>query len=149
MFFFGFLIFFCFLFFFDFFFFNDTATTEIYTLSLHDALPISWWRIRRTRAPSRNELAAHPARLPRGRDAADRGRGARRGHHPRARGEQLLWPRRWRESPIRRNSMRTARETVDRTPSCNFIAHDSRRTGASSTSRVRNPDRRRTPRGLS
>src|SRR5260221_5705447 len=28
-----------------FFFFNDTATTEIYTLSLHDALPISpSWR---------------------------------------------------------------------------------------------------------
>ena len=27
-------------FFFLFFFFNDTATTEIYTLSLHDALPI-------------------------------------------------------------------------------------------------------------
>src|SRR2546422_8313930 len=28
-----------------FFFFNDTATTEIYTLSLHDALPISpLWR---------------------------------------------------------------------------------------------------------
>src|ERR1035441_11070075 len=33
------------------FFFNDTATTEIYTLSLHDALPISedldaiWWFI--------------------------------------------------------------------------------------------------------
>src|SRR3712207_8151234 len=25
-----------------FFFFNDTATTEIYTLSLHDALPIFW-----------------------------------------------------------------------------------------------------------
>src|SRR5256885_11073443 len=25
----------------DFFFFNDTATTEIYTLSLHDALPIA------------------------------------------------------------------------------------------------------------
>src|SRR5256885_9838643 len=29
------------LYFFFFFFFNDTATTEIYTLSLHDALPIS------------------------------------------------------------------------------------------------------------
>src|SRR5713226_2701616 len=29
------------LFLFLFFFFNDTATTEIYTLSLHDALPIS------------------------------------------------------------------------------------------------------------
>src|SRR6266478_9873217 len=28
-----------FVFFFFFFFFNDTATTEIYTLSLHDALP--------------------------------------------------------------------------------------------------------------
>src|SRR4029453_19669927 len=27
--------------FYPFFFFNDTATTEIYTLSLHDALPIS------------------------------------------------------------------------------------------------------------
>src|SRR5258708_33093406 len=26
------------------FFFNDTATTEIYTLSLHDALPISYTR---------------------------------------------------------------------------------------------------------
>ena len=26
------------------FFFNDTATTEIYTLSLHDALPISFRR---------------------------------------------------------------------------------------------------------
>src|SRR6266700_8276327 len=38
-FFFFFFIFLFFLFFF-FFFFNDTATTEIYTLSLHDALPI-------------------------------------------------------------------------------------------------------------
>src|SRR5438094_8835894 len=33
------------------FFFNDTATTELYTLSLHDALPIS--RSARTRIPSR------------------------------------------------------------------------------------------------
>src|SRR3712207_8063775 len=32
------------------FFFNDTATTEIYTLTLHDALPIS--PVRRGRAPS-------------------------------------------------------------------------------------------------
>src|SRR6478736_10276892 len=30
----------CLPFYFFFFFFNDTATTEIYTLSLHDALPI-------------------------------------------------------------------------------------------------------------
>src|SRR2546422_9623954 len=35
-----------------FFFFNDTATTEIYTLSLHDALPISRpRRARRNRCP--------------------------------------------------------------------------------------------------
>src|SRR5947209_15543750 len=37
-----------------FFFFNDTATTQIYTLSLHDALPISlgwtWQRRRAERA---------------------------------------------------------------------------------------------------
>src|SRR5256885_15361631 len=37
------------------FFFNDTATTEIYTLSLHDALPISHCRTsRNTRSRSRN-----------------------------------------------------------------------------------------------
>src|SRR5476649_3029523 len=34
------------LFLFFFFFFNDTPTTEIYTLSLHDALPISGLRCR-------------------------------------------------------------------------------------------------------
>ena len=39
-FFFFFFFFFFLLLFFFFFFFNDTATTEIYTLSLHDALPI-------------------------------------------------------------------------------------------------------------
>src|SRR2546425_7165954 len=36
---------------FFFFFFNDTATTEIYTLSLHDALPIS-----RTSSGSRRQV---------------------------------------------------------------------------------------------
>src|SRR2546422_2914497 len=46
---------------FRFFFFNDTATTEIYTLSLHDALPIS--------------LPAAPAdRAVRGRGIASTGR---------------------------------------------------------------------------
>src|SRR2546429_3065098 len=35
-----------------FFFFNDTATTEIYTLSLHDALPI-WPHRRQGRARAR------------------------------------------------------------------------------------------------
>src|SRR6476661_10942721 len=42
--------------FFFFFFFNDTATTEIYTLSLHDALPTCtcsrWCRSTPTRAAS-------------------------------------------------------------------------------------------------
>src|SRR5258708_23679627 len=50
-----------------FFFFNDTATTEIYTLSLHDALPISctWTR---TRARPRSRPSANwlrPSRPPR------------------------------------------------------------------------------------
>src|SRR2546430_13299167 len=35
-----------------FFFFNDTATTEIYTLSLHDALPISVSSYACVKAPS-------------------------------------------------------------------------------------------------
>src|SRR5256885_16377060 len=39
-----------------FFFFNDTATTEIYTLSLHDALPIS---------PDRSGAAYRPGAEPR------------------------------------------------------------------------------------
>src|SRR2546422_1242457 len=36
-----------------FFFFNDTATTEIYTLSLHDALPISVGRANMKEGTSR------------------------------------------------------------------------------------------------
>src|SRR5438270_12592368 len=41
-----------------FFFFNDTATTEIYTLSLHDALPISAEEERRGED---HEVALHQA----------------------------------------------------------------------------------------
>src|SRR3712207_8710538 len=37
----------------DLYFLNDTATTEIYTLSLHDALPISPLRPERPRRPVR------------------------------------------------------------------------------------------------
>src|SRR2546429_7012778 len=43
-----------------FFFFNDTATTEIYTLSLHDALPISFLHSSRTN-PGRVGKSAVPA----------------------------------------------------------------------------------------
>src|SRR2546422_7327876 len=39
------------------FFFNDTATTEIYTLSLHDALPISTQK--RSEANPHHRLGAH------------------------------------------------------------------------------------------
>src|SRR5258707_3955476 len=39
---------------FIFFFFNDTATTEIYTLSLHDALPI--WPVRSRTILRRRDL---------------------------------------------------------------------------------------------
>src|SRR3712207_7973815 len=54
-----------------FFFFNDTATTEIYTLSLHDALPISGHRL----VPGRVRCPAVGG----GRDPFGRGqRGARR-----------------------------------------------------------------------
>src|SRR2546422_7244918 len=53
-----------------FFFFNDTATTEIYTLSLHDALPILEPRKRRstpwsawgTRRPKRTGRCARRSR---------------------------------------------------------------------------------------
>src|SRR5256885_11021284 len=46
---------------FFFFFFNDTATTEIYTLSLHDALPISRPGGRALPADLRGGGAAAPA----------------------------------------------------------------------------------------
>src|SRR2546426_3218057 len=92
-----------------FFFFNDTATTEIYTLSLHDALPISrphphfrWRRLHRDVLLADRPRAGRPdprqecdARWPRGahrarrtqgsarpgaRGGAARGGGARRAH---------------------------------------------------------------------
>src|SRR2546425_11875022 len=74
-----------------FFFFNDTATTEIYTLSLHDALPI-WRRLERARLLHQHAVAEgsrdHGARR-RGPDvlvAAARIAGAIRG--TRARGQR-------------------------------------------------------------
>src|SRR5476649_2281135 len=50
-----------------FFFFNDTATTEIYTLSLHDALPISRAPRRCARTvdwPRRRRWPPEPSRCP-------------------------------------------------------------------------------------
>src|SRR3712207_8368070 len=64
---------------FYFFFFNDTATTEIYTLSLHDALPISSagcrssTRARRSRRPtSGGRTHDHHSRQRAHRDRRDR-----------------------------------------------------------------------------
>src|SRR2546430_8283125 len=55
---------------FPFFFFNDTATTEIYTLSLHDALPISWSACRSVRfRPDTNPAVPRPGIL---RDPSER-----------------------------------------------------------------------------
>src|SRR6266536_3144319 len=45
-----------------FFFFNDTATTEIYTLSLHDALPICAAARARARQPDPDEPRHRPRR---------------------------------------------------------------------------------------
>src|SRR2546426_8378164 len=66
----------------SFFFFNDTATTEIYTLSLHDALPIfggarsgkrrAAGTSSRARWPYRSSPAAARRRRPAARRPADR-----------------------------------------------------------------------------
>src|SRR2546426_9404342 len=42
-----------------FFFFNDTATTEIYTLSLHDALPICPEELARAQEPADQKIREH------------------------------------------------------------------------------------------
>src|SRR3989454_5096349 len=62
-----------------FFFFNDTATTEIYTLSLHDALPIYaedgglelWLRLAEGVGLDRDEVASCRSVLPGVRFACD------------------------------------------------------------------------------
>src|SRR5688572_21667503 len=53
-------------FFYFYFFFNDTATTEIYTLSLHDALPIysPIWSCSRWGLPCRRRYRNRGALLP-------------------------------------------------------------------------------------
>src|SRR5438067_9121948 len=69
---------FCFLF----FFFNDTPTTEIYTLSLHDALPISLGHEPRHVADAAADHHVGPLQ----RDAAAAGRVALDHHQPAAPG---------------------------------------------------------------
>src|SRR3989441_6559747 len=75
----------------SFFFFNDTATTEIYTLSLHDALPISHQdrpapTVRRSDCPTdRRGLGGDGGRA-RGAEAPPRPGGVRALARPRRRG---------------------------------------------------------------
>src|SRR5215216_7615484 len=63
--------------FFFFFFFNDTATTEIYTLSLHDALPISNRAARRSSACSAAMASSRPGRRGANRSSQSRDSGSR------------------------------------------------------------------------
>src|SRR2546428_2242813 len=67
--------------FFFFFFFNDTATTEIYTLSLHDALPISDRLGARLRQSQRAHLALLDEALHRAHRFLDRHVGVRSEEH--------------------------------------------------------------------
>src|SRR6267378_6109305 len=55
-----------------FFFFNDTATTEIYTLSLHDALPISSSRSSRRSPRAKGRDSACPCAGASSRSTGDR-----------------------------------------------------------------------------
>src|SRR5256885_17185950 len=86
-----------------FFFFNDTATTEIYTLSLHDALPI-WPRFEPRLRPARRRAQAQREG---GLVAGDRHRSRRRrrprrgGHHASAGGGGLRPPGRFHGPPRR------------------------------------------------
>src|SRR3712207_8931659 len=71
------------------FFLNDTATTEIYTLSLHDALPIYGHRV--SRRPPRRAIDPVSRLREAGRSDPDRhGRG--RPRHPRRRHGRALRP---------------------------------------------------------
>src|SRR2546425_10444415 len=86
-----------------FFFFNDTATTEIYTLSLHDALPIS------LRPPTSREALGHPGT--RGGSRATRASARQRPRGPRPRS-----PAAARAALLARPGPRTAAPARRRTP---------------------------------
>src|SRR5256885_17160868 len=72
-----------------FFFFNDTATTEIYTLSLHDALPISLPHVLPDARPAGPELPGVVPRAPDERGRPAEGRPDRRGGRLHGHGRQL------------------------------------------------------------
>src|SRR6266436_9019958 len=104
-----------------FFFFNDTATTEIYTLSLHDALPISRCADRCARACGVEFVRRQPLERNRGRELRRAG--------PRDRRKPESIPRRapvnaephpvllGSPSGIFQNSARTPVDSAGRSPS--------------------------------
>src|SRR3712207_8319800 len=84
------------------FFFNDTATTEIYTLSLHDALPI--WRPRMARhAPLPDRRRASPQCAGEGRPRPGR-RGGQAGLRLAPRAARDVFPRRRPLDPDRKST---------------------------------------------
>src|SRR2546426_2170655 len=78
--------------FYSFFFFNDTATTEIYTLSLHDALPIS----------GRSCSVADSAAVPLGASAVSN-------------------PSDWSKAPTIRRMLRSEEHTSELQSPCNLV----------------------------
>src|SRR2546422_6864956 len=87
---------------FSFFFFNDTATTEIYPLSLHDALPIS---VGGLQARNLGRFLGDP-----GARAGDRGRDeSRRPGCPRGRARQAPPPGARPRRPARRRDRKSTR----------------------------------------
>src|SRR3712207_8777285 len=107
-----------------FFCFNDTATTEIYTLSLHDALPI-WSRLRRRPRADRQALLHKLRRAP-----LRPGQGplltARRGRRANPRPLHVEWPPRRSEEHTselqsRHLVCRLLLEKKKKTPSNQFL----------------------------
>src|SRR6266511_1036615 len=131
---------------FFFFFFNDTATTEIYTLSLHDALPISprTWRIRspgasaayrggppRLRPPPRPEAQPGPRPRP-GKHAGSGPDEDPRDHSPTSSNE---WCRRWESNPHAAFAAPGFKPTPGLPPHVPHRTPSSRILGGSATSR--------------
>src|SRR5438876_4389489 len=96
----------------SFFFFNDTATTEIYTLSLHDALPICGRRRRHHRLP----------------------RGRRRGSRRRPRGKRSEEHTSELQSPVhlvcrllleKKKNRQYYRKNLTQSRKCDIFSHDS------------------------
>src|SRR2546428_10225905 len=102
----------------SFFFFNDTATTEIYTLSLHDALPICQL------VPRADLSGARPARE-HGRSARPGRGGADRVH---ARSEEHTSELQSRSDLVCRLLLEKKKKSHSLSPQCTYITHQTHTT---------------------